>query len=161
MSNHYDNEVSIENIFVTLVVSMVSRWINENHFHFSHYDLDRTNSCIDTHELRLINNQSQTGFGYKHRPGFSLFSFILNRKNKFFVLGHTCAGTTGYCDVFGKCRLVDAEGPLTRLKNVFLNEENIRTLNEIFRVKLKTNKTPSDENCFVFIDFRIIGGRCY
>lgn len=48
--------------------------------------------------------------------------------------GHTCAGTAGYCDVFGKCRAVDAEGPLTRLKNRFLNEENIITLNEICRV---------------------------
>jgi len=73
----------------------------------------RTNSCVDTHTLLMPNNYSKTGFGYKHRPG------------------HACAGTAGYCDVFGKCRAVDAEGPLTRLKNMLLNEENIRTLTEI------------------------------
>ncbi|CAF3951732.1 unnamed protein product [Rotaria sordida] len=73
----------------------------------------RTNSCIDTHTLLMPNNYSKTGYGYKHRPG------------------HACAGTAGYCDVFGKCRAVDAEGPLTRLKNMLLNEENIRTLTEI------------------------------
>ncbi|CAF1116655.1 unnamed protein product [Rotaria sp. Silwood1] len=73
----------------------------------------RTNSCIDTHVLLMPNNYSKTGYGYKHRPG------------------HACAGTSGYCDVFGKCRAVDAEGPLTRLKNMLLNEENIRTLKEI------------------------------
>jgi len=73
----------------------------------------RTNSCIDTLELRMPNNHSLSGFGYKHRPG------------------HACAGTAGYCDVFGKCRAVDAEGPLTRLKNMLLNEENIRTLTQL------------------------------
>ncbi|CAF1195014.1 unnamed protein product [Adineta steineri] len=73
----------------------------------------RTNSCIDTHTLRMPNNYSRNGFGYIHRPG------------------HACAGTAGYCDVFGKCRAVDAEGPLTRLKNMLLNDENIRTLTEL------------------------------
>ncbi len=29
----------------------------------------RTNSCVDTLELRMPNNHSQNGFGYKHRPG--------------------------------------------------------------------------------------------
>ncbi len=36
--------------------------------------------------------------------------------------------------MFGKCRAVDAEGPLTRLKNILLNEENIRTLTELSQV---------------------------
>ena len=52
----------------------------------------------------------------------------------FLSLGHACAGTAGYCDVFGKCRAVDAEGPLTRLKNMLLNEENIRTLTQLSQV---------------------------
>ncbi|CAF0765915.1 unnamed protein product [Adineta steineri] len=75
----------------------------------------RTNSCVDTLTLRMPNNYSKNGFGYKHRPG------------------HACAGTAGYCDVFGKCRAVDAEGPLTRLKNMLLNEENIRTLTQLIQ----------------------------
>jgi hypothetical protein len=52
-------------------------------------------------------------------------------------IGHACAGTAGYCDVFGKCRAVDAEGPITRLKNMLLNEENIRTLTQLSQVCLR------------------------
>ena len=34
----------------------------------------------------------------------------------------------GYCDVFLKCRKVDAEGPLVRLKNLLLNEKTLLTI---------------------------------
>jgi hypothetical protein len=81
----------------------------------------------------MPNNYSKTGFGYKHRPGlfinYLFFDVCTNVS-----IGHTCAGTAGYCDVFGKCRAVDAEGPLSRLKNMLLNEENIRTLTQIGQV---------------------------
>jgi len=99
--------------------------------------LARTNSCIDTLELRMPNNHSLSGFGYKHRPG--LFCFVVIFEMQMIVdllnIGHACAGTAGYCDVFGKCRAVDAEGPLTRLKNMLLNEENIRTLTQLTQVE--------------------------
>lgn len=36
----------------------------------------------------------------------------------------------GYCDVFLKCRAVDAEGPLVRLKNLLLNEETLQTVKQ-------------------------------
>jgi hypothetical protein len=81
----------------------------------------------------MPNNYSKTGFGYKHRPGlfsgYLIFNLYIN-----VLIGHACAGTEGYCDVFGKCRAVDAEGPLIRLKNMLLNEENIRTLTEFSQV---------------------------
>jgi len=81
----------------------------------------------------MPNNYSKTGFGYKHRPGlfidYLFFNLCIN-----ILIGHACAGTAGYCDVFGKCRAVDAEGPLTRLKNILLNEENMRTLTEFSQV---------------------------
>lgn len=40
-----------------------------------------------------------------------------------FVLkpGSPCVGTLGYCDIFSKCRSVDGEGPLLRLKKFLLN----------------------------------------
>ena len=83
----------------------------------------------------MPNNHSETGFGYKHRPGLLLYySFFSISMIVFFCKGHACAGTTGYCDVFGKCRAVDAEGPLTRLKNMLLNEENIRTITQLTHV---------------------------
>lgn len=34
----------------------------------------------------------------------------------------------GYCDVFLKCRAVDAEGPLARLKNLLFNRETLLTI---------------------------------
>ena len=34
----------------------------------------------------------------------------------------------GYCDVFLKCRKVDAEGPLVRLKNLLFNQETFLTI---------------------------------
>lgn len=34
----------------------------------------------------------------------------------------------GYCDVFLKCRAVDADGPLVRLMNLLLNKETLLTV---------------------------------
>ncbi|XP_078038890.1 zinc-dependent metalloprotease kuz isoform X3 [Augochlora pura] len=42
--------------------------------------------------------------------------------------GSPCDNFQGYCDVFLKCRAVDAEGPLARLKNLLLNEDTLRTV---------------------------------
>ncbi len=81
----------------------------------------------------MPNNYSKTGFGYRHRPGLLIDLLVFNLCRNV-LIGHACAGTAGYCDVFGKCRAVDAEGPLTRLKNMLLNEENIRTLTEFSQV---------------------------
>ncbi len=40
----------------------------------------RTNSCVDTLALRMANNHSKNGFGYKHRPGLLFdFIFIINK----------------------------------------------------------------------------------
>ncbi|RZF45240.1 hypothetical protein LSTR_LSTR010384 [Laodelphax striatellus] len=36
----------------------------------------------------------------------------------------------GYCDVFFKCRAVDAEGPLARLKNTLFNKETLLTVTQ-------------------------------
>lgn len=37
--------------------------------------------------------------------------------------GSPCNDFKGYCDVFMKCRLVDADGPLARLKKAIFNAE--------------------------------------
>ena len=39
--------------------------------------------------------------------------------------GAPCNDFNGYCDVFLKCRAVDADGPLSRLKNKFFSKEAI------------------------------------
>jgi disintegrin and metalloproteinase domain-containing protein 10 len=39
--------------------------------------------------------------------------------------GSPCDNYQGYCDVFLKCRAVDADGPLVRLMNLLLNKETL------------------------------------
>ncbi len=41
--------------------------------------------------------------------------------------GSPCDNFQGYCDVFLKCRKVDAEGPLVRLKNLLFNQVRLVT----------------------------------
>lgn len=44
--------------------------------------------------------------------------------------GSPCDNFQGYCDVFLKCRAVDAEGPLVRLKNLLFNKHTLNTVAE-------------------------------
>ncbi|KAG1654923.1 Disintegrin and metalloproteinase domain-containing protein 10 [Nymphon striatum] len=44
--------------------------------------------------------------------------------------GSPCNDFQGYCDVFRKCRSVDAEGPLARLKNLLFNRKTLMTIAE-------------------------------
>lgn len=51
-----------------------------------------------------------------------------NKENIKLQPGAACDNYLGYCDVFQKCRGVDADGPLARIKNLLFNE---KTFNEI------------------------------
>lgn len=42
--------------------------------------------------------------------------------------GSPCNNFQGYCDVFHRCRGVDAEGPLSRLKNLIFNPETLQDI---------------------------------
>ncbi|XP_051173627.1 disintegrin and metalloproteinase domain-containing protein 10 isoform X2 [Leptopilina boulardi] len=42
--------------------------------------------------------------------------------------GSPCDNFQGYCDVFLKCRAVDAEGPLAKLKNLLFNKDTLSTV---------------------------------
>ncbi len=44
--------------------------------------------------------------------------------------GAPCDNFQGYCDVFQKCRGVDADGPLARLKNLILDKETLNTIRD-------------------------------
>lgn len=44
--------------------------------------------------------------------------------------GSPCDNFQGYCDVFLKCRAIDAEGPLVRLKNLLFNKHTLNTLQQ-------------------------------
>ncbi|KAK6729782.1 hypothetical protein RB195_006685 [Necator americanus] len=44
--------------------------------------------------------------------------------------GSPCNNYKGYCDIFRKCRSVDANGPLARLKNLLFNKKTIETVTQ-------------------------------
>ncbi|KAK8764378.1 hypothetical protein V5799_033008 [Amblyomma americanum] len=49
--------------------------------------------------------------------------------------GAPCNGLRGYCDVFRKCRDVDAEGPLTRLQRIFFGERSVNKIKDFIMVR--------------------------
>ncbi|XP_051565379.1 disintegrin and metalloproteinase domain-containing protein 10-like isoform X1 [Myxocyprinus asiaticus] len=55
--------------------------------------------------------------------GSEKWAMYFNRKSTTLQPGSPCNDFKGYCDVFMKCRLVDADGPLARLKKAIFNPE--------------------------------------
>ncbi|KAM3620446.1 uncharacterized protein V6R79_023614 [Siganus canaliculatus] len=60
----------------------------------------------------------------------SVLSRQFNKKALPLVSGAPCSGNQGYCDKFHVCRLLDADGPIARLKNSFLNLDDFDDLGE-------------------------------
>ncbi|XP_076323272.1 disintegrin and metalloproteinase domain-containing protein 10-like [Tachypleus tridentatus] len=65
-------------------------------------------TCKSTYEIERMKNIK----GIKLRPG------------------SPCNDFKGYCDVFQKCRAVDAEGPLARLKNLLFNQKTLMDIRQ-------------------------------
>ena len=65
-------------------------------------------SCRRTSEIHEMKNIS----GLKLRPG------------------SPCNDFQGYCDVFQRCRAVDAEGPLAMLKNLLFNQQTLMSIKQ-------------------------------
>lgn len=55
--------------------------------------------------------------------------------------GSPCNDFKGYCDVFMRCRLVDADGPLARLKKAIFNAELYENIAEWIVVSLPVQET--------------------
>ncbi|KAM9797217.1 disintegrin and metalloproteinase domain-containing protein 10 isoform 2-T2 [Syngnathus typhle] len=60
----------------------------------------------------------------------SVLSRHFQKKALPLVSGSPCMGNQGYCDKFHVCRLLDADGPIARLKNSFLNLDEYEDLGE-------------------------------
>ncbi|KAF7489834.1 Disintegrin and metalloproteinase domain-containing protein 10 [Sarcoptes scabiei] len=65
-------------------------------------------TCRRTSEIEIMKNIS----GMKLRPG------------------SPCNDFQGYCDVFQRCRPVDAEGPLAKLKNLLFNKKTLISIKQ-------------------------------
>lgn len=70
--------------------------------------LNEPNTCRRTSEIEVMAKVS----GLKLRPG------------------SPCNDFQGYCDVFQRCRQVDAEGPLARLKNLLFNKKTLISIKQ-------------------------------
>ncbi|XP_049910652.1 disintegrin and metalloproteinase domain-containing protein 10 [Epinephelus moara] len=60
----------------------------------------------------------------------SVLSRFFQKKALPLVAGAPCSGNRGYCDKFHVCRLLDADGPIARLKNSLLNLDDFDDLAE-------------------------------
>lgn len=66
----------------------------------------------------------------------SVLSRYFQKKLLASVGGAPCSQNQGYCDKFHVCRLLDADGPIARLKNSILNLDDFEDLGEWMKVKL-------------------------
>jgi disintegrin and metalloproteinase domain-containing protein 10 len=78
-------------------------------------NINQIDTCRRTSEINSMRNIS----GLKLRPG------------------SPCNDFQGYCDVFQRCRAVDAEGPLARLKNLLLNQKTLMTIKQWVTVSIE------------------------
>ena len=51
--------------------------------------------------------------------------------------GAPCDNFKGYCDVFQKCRAVNEDGPLARLKNLLFNQQTFNDIKDWITVLQK------------------------
>uniref|UniRef100_A0A665VDG7 ADAM10 endopeptidase n=1 Tax=Echeneis naucrates TaxID=173247 RepID=A0A665VDG7_ECHNA len=66
----------------------------------------------------------------------SVLSRHFHRKAMPLVGGAPCSGNRGYCDKFHVCRLLDADGPIARLKNSFFHFEDFNDVAEWMKVSV-------------------------
>uniref|UniRef100_A0A8C5ET86 ADAM10 endopeptidase n=1 Tax=Gouania willdenowi TaxID=441366 RepID=A0A8C5ET86_GOUWI len=64
----------------------------------------------------------------------SVLSRYFQGKSLPLVGGAPCSGNQGYCDKFQVCRILDADGPIARLKNSFLNLDDFDDVGDWMKV---------------------------
>ncbi|XP_041082688.1 disintegrin and metalloproteinase domain-containing protein 10-like isoform X3 [Polyodon spathula] len=77
----------------------------------------------DERELCHVCCKEKTDQGVCSSTGSEMWSKYFSGKTITLQPGSPCNDFKGYCDVFMKCRLVDADGPLARLKKAIFNPE--------------------------------------
>ncbi|XP_038058240.1 disintegrin and metalloproteinase domain-containing protein 10-like [Patiria miniata] len=85
------------------------------------------NTCKSSMNIGVMDNFTAT-FG-EIPPGSDLTDKVLYQ-----VPGAPCNQLQGYCDVFYKCRNVDSNGPLSRLRDAILNPQLYKDIAEWLKV---------------------------
>jgi disintegrin and metalloproteinase domain-containing protein 10 len=73
--------------------------------HLACQGIKTNNTCTDSFQIADLYDSTRNRSGFILKPGSA------------------CSGTQGYCDIFSKCRAVDGEGPLLRLKKLLLDPQ--------------------------------------
>ncbi|XP_052131768.1 disintegrin and metalloproteinase domain-containing protein 10 isoform X1 [Frankliniella occidentalis] len=84
-------------------------------------NIDKRQLCVLACQNGTDPNSCRSTSEFAHKVGLKPGGISLRP-------GSPCDNFQGYCDVFFKCRAVDAEGPLARLKNMLFNKQTLQTL---------------------------------
>uniref|UniRef100_A0A7E4ZT23 ADAM10 endopeptidase n=1 Tax=Panagrellus redivivus TaxID=6233 RepID=A0A7E4ZT23_PANRE len=83
-----------------------------------HLACEKDGKCLSSFELPEFRSGRFNQSGREGKPGLLLHP------------GSPCNDYKGYCDIFRKCRSVDSNGPLARLKNLLFNKHTIKTVSQ-------------------------------
>jgi len=84
--------------------------------------------CLKTNQTDCMCNTKETYCDLCCMAGNDTSTCKSLDKNKKKAPGSPCDNYLGYCDIFSKCRKVDAEGPLSKLKNFIFNKETFNSI---------------------------------
>jgi disintegrin and metalloproteinase domain-containing protein 10 len=83
-----------------------------------HLACEKDGKCLSSFELPEFRGGKFNQTGREGKSGLLLHP------------GSPCNNYKGYCDILRKCRSVDSNGPLARLKNLLFNKETIQTVSQ-------------------------------
>ena len=83
-----------------------------------HLACEKDGKCLSSFELPEFHGGKFNQSGREGKPGLLLHP------------GSPCNNYKGYCDILRKCRSVDSNGPLARLKNLLFNKQTIQTVSQ-------------------------------
>ncbi|CAL1539676.1 unnamed protein product, partial [Lymnaea stagnalis] len=98
-------------------------------------------SCTNPETKRCVSSFDKTAIDKPENRAFSDLLLNVTRKRSGnpsviepdgiqLPAGSPCDNFRGYCDVFHKCRGVDADGPLARLKNLIFSPETLENIQQ-------------------------------
>ncbi|KAH9368429.1 hypothetical protein HPB48_012641 [Haemaphysalis longicornis] len=74
--------------------------------------------------IRVVNRVHEPGSECKEACHFERMRDLCHRRME---PGAACDDLRGYCDVFQRCRLIDSDGPLSRLHGLIFGEQGLTT----------------------------------
>lgn len=134
---------------------------------------DSKRKCLSSDSISEIIPSPSADPSTCSSSGSSQWAKYFNKTTITLQPGSPCNDFKGYCDVFMKCRLVDADGPLARLKKAIFNAELYENIAEWIVVSVPVEPAFSVSTvsvvllslCLINVEIwsltsRLIGGQC-